>query len=113
LFFEDLDIAKMKKSWGRKVSDLGFSSFLEILDQQARKSGAVVHKVDRYFPSTKRCSECKKLNHNISLRDRTWTCECGVFHNRDKNASINLQMEGEASIVAGLVRPLERAALTQ
>ncbi|MGK0291336.1 MAG: putative transposase [bacterium] len=110
LFFEDLDIAEMKKSWGRKVSDLGFASFLLILDHQARKSGAVVHKVDRYFPSTKRCNE---LNHTLTLRDRTWTCECGITHDRDFNAALNLEIEGETSIKAGLVRPLERVASTR
>ncbi|MGK0289758.1 MAG: putative transposase [bacterium] len=101
LFFEDLDLNKMKKSWGRKISDLGFSEFLLILEHQAKKAGAVVHKIDRFFPSTKQCNECKKLNHAITLLDRTWTCECGVFHHRDKTASINIHMEGLTSIGLG------------
>ena len=51
--------------------------------------------IDRFFPSSKKCHICDEINKNLKLRDRLWSCEgCGVEHDRDRNASINILNEG-------------------
>lgn len=106
IFLEDLNIQGMKKLWGRKVSDLGFASFVEILQWVALKKGKVVGFVNRYFPSTKLCSACGYKNNHLGLSDRTWTCpDCGTMHDRDGNAAENICREGMSSLGLAGVRP--------
>jgi len=95
---ETLNLQGMKALWGRKVSDLGFAGFVDILHHVAGSTGAVVHHIDRWFPSTKMCSACHQVNHHITLRDRVWTCTfCGVTHDRERNAALNINEEGASS----------------
>lgn len=77
------------------ISDLGFADFVSILEHHCRKAGSILVKVDRYFPSSKLCSHCGHVQKELSLRDRTWTCPaCGVSHDRDRNAAVNIEREG-------------------
>ena len=62
LIFEDLNLDGMKRLWGRKVSDLSFSTFLEILETVAANKGKLVHYIDRFYPSSKTCSCCSYIN---------------------------------------------------
>lgn len=95
---ETLNLQGMKALWGRKVSDLGFASFVDILHHVASKLGTVITHIDRWYPSTKECSNCHHVNHHITLRDRVWTCvSCGVTHDRELNAAINIDREGASS----------------
>ena len=104
-FFEDLNIAAMKRLWGRKVSDLAFSKFLSIVQQVARKCSKNVALIDRWYPSTKTCHCCGSINYAITLRDRTWTCpRCHVTHERDMNAAINIVKVGASTHELGSVR---------
>jgi putative transposase len=95
---ETLNLQGMKALWGRKVSDLGFASFVDTLHHVASKLGTVITHIDRWYPSTKECSNCHHVNHHITLRDRVWTCvSCGVTHDRELNAAINIDREGASS----------------
>ena len=95
IYLEDLDLRGMSKLWGRKVADLGFGRFVQILHQAAEKHGTHIHHIDRFFPSTKRCHVCGFINHAITLRDRRWTCPCcGTPHQRDQNAATNIYQAG-------------------
>ncbi len=95
---ETLNLSGMKALWGRKVSDLGFASFVDILHHVAAKTGVLVQHVGRWFPSTKLCAACGHVNEPITLRDRVWTCvACKKTHRRDLNAAINLDQEGASS----------------
>ena len=102
---EDLNMSGMKALWGRKVSDLGFASFVSILEHQGNKTGCRIIKIDRWYPSSKTCSSCGNINGTLSLRDREWTCTCGVTHDRDINAAINIQRVGMSTLGLGDVRP--------
>jgi len=102
---EDLNMSGMKALWGRKVSDLGFASFVSILEHQATKTGCSIVKIDRWFPGSKLCSSCGTINEALSLRDRDWTCDCGAVHDRDVNAAINIQRAGASALGLGDVRP--------
>ena len=95
---EDLNIEGMKRLWGRKVSDLAFSKFVEKLEQIAFKYGCEVRKVDRYYASSRTCGHCGYVNHELTLRDRTWVCpDCGAVLGRDLNAAENILRQGIAS----------------
>lgn len=106
LFFEDLNLDSMKRLWGRKVSDLAFDSFLQKLHYMAAVHGSSIHHIDRWFPSSKLCTECGAINTDLSLRDRLWTCGCGAVHHRDRNAACNILVEGASSTGLGDVRHL-------
>ena len=95
IFLENLNIKAMKKLWGRKVSDLGFSYFVKILENKAIEYGKLLLKVGKFFPSSKTCSSCGNYQKEITLKDRVFNCkECGLKIDRDFNASINIREEG-------------------
>ena len=88
---ETLNLAGMKRLWGRKVSDLAFGQFVEILKYKCIKHKREFLQVGRWTPTTKPCSDCGHKNENLSLSDRQWTCpDCGSHHDRDVNAAINI-----------------------
>lgn len=106
IFLEDLNIKAMQRLWGRKISDLGHTTFVKVLEHVAMLKGKEVVFVDRFFPSSKTCHICDKINKDLALSDRVWTCPCcGTTHDRDENAAINILMEGASSIGLGVVRP--------
>ena len=94
---EDLNIKGMAKLWGRKVHDYAFSEFVEILEWCASKYGTRVIRIGRYCPSSQTCSACGHVwqgTRDLSVRE--WTCpECGVTHDRDVNAAVNILAEAK------------------
>lgn len=104
IILETLNLRGMKALWGRKVSDLGFASFIDILHHVATKTGTIIQHIGPWFPSTKLCSVCGCINQEITLRDRTWMCpDCGTAHQRDYNAALNIFREGASSHGGDLV----------
>ena len=88
---ETLNLEGMKRLWGRKVSDLAFYQFVEILKFKCLKHHRELHQVGQWTATTKPCSDCGYYNENLTLNDRQWTCpECGSHHDRDINAAINI-----------------------
>jgi putative transposase len=99
IFLEDLNLKGMRKFWGRKISDLGFYSFVVILEYQCLKYGAQLYKIDRWYPSSQVCSSCLKVKKlKLELLERKWECVCGAVHNRDHNAAKNILREGASSL---------------
>lgn len=106
MVFEDLNIAAMKRLWGRKVSDLAFAEFVNILTWVAFKRGKRVVFLPRFERTTGVCSNCH-YRQDMTLRQRTFQCErCGLRLDRDHNAAINIRRIG-ASIHTnrGGIRP--------
>lgn len=103
---EDLNIKAMQRLWGRKISDLAFSEFVNILKYQSTKFGVEIIEVDRYFASSQICSICGYKNSDVKdLKIREWKCpQCGTKHNRDRNAAINIMKNGLGH------RPLQEAS---
>lgn len=94
IFLEDLALNGMTKMWGRKMNDLAHSAFVEKLEYIAFKYGVVVHKIDRWYPSSKTC-ECGYVNKSLQLTDRQWICpDCGCINHRDLNAAKNILRKG-------------------
>ena len=91
LVVETLNLDGMKRLWGRKVSDLAFGQFVEILKFKCLKHKREFIQIGQWTPTTKPCSECGHHNENLTLKDRQWTCpDCGSHHDRDVNAAINI-----------------------
>ncbi|MEO1671146.1 MAG: zinc ribbon domain-containing protein, partial [Cyanobacteria bacterium J06631_2] len=106
LIFEDLNLNGMKRLWGRKISDLSFATFLEILQTVATNKGKLVHYIDRFYPSSKTCSNCGHVNKELKLKDRTWDClSCNTKLDRDKNAAINIHRVGASTLELDTIRP--------
>ena len=103
--FETLNLKGMQRLWGRKIGDLAFGNFLEILQTVAATKGKTVVFVEQWFASSKLCSECGHKHKELQLRDRSWNCpNCNTHHWRDKNASINIEREGIFSLSLDTVR---------
>ncbi len=92
---ETLNLAGMKKLWGRKISDIAFGEFSLILHYMCAKYGKTLLRAGRWEATTKPCSTCGCHNENLTLNDRQWTCpECGSSHDKDVNAAINILRVG-------------------
>ena len=105
IFIEDLNLEGMSRRWGRKMSDLAHGDFVLKLEYVASKYGCTVHKIDRYFPSSRLCT-CGYKNDKLTLRDREWTCPvCGQTHQRDLFAAQNILRQGIAELGSGSKSP--------
>lgn len=96
IFIEDLNTANMKlgRRANRKMADQAHNTFVQKLIYVASKYDVLVHKIDRYFPSSKTCT-CGYVNKGLKLSDRKWTCpHCGAVHDRDLLAANNILRRG-------------------
>ncbi len=100
---EDLNnraLARTKLSYS--ILDASFGEFRRQVQYKTTWNLKQCVEVDRFFPSTKLCSECGVVNPNaLTLSDRTWLCDCGTQHDRDLNASRNILAEGLRLLAAG------------
>ena len=88
---EDLNLEGMKKRWGRKVSDLSYYTFQQMLTYKCLKYGKKVMKIGRFEPSSQICSRCGH-RQRMPLEERTYKCpECGAILDRDTNAAMNIR----------------------
>ncbi|WP_242439027.1 RNA-guided endonuclease InsQ/TnpB family protein [Streptomyces sp. CB00455] len=106
LVVEDLAVAHLMRSAsgvGRRrkarlsesIADAAWGELLRMLRYKCAWYGRTLVIVDRFFPSTRRCSACHAKGERLPLSTRSWTCaECAVTHDRDVNAAVNLRDEG-------------------
>ena len=62
--------------------------------------GKELIKVDRFFPSSKKCSKCGKIKKELKLSERVYHCTCGNEMDRDRNAAINIREEARRMLAA-------------
>ena len=96
---EDLNIAGMVKNHhlAKAISDASFYELRRMLEYKTAKTGAKLHFVDRWYPSSKTCSQCGSVKAKLSLNERVYRCEhCGLVMDRDLNAAINIMVAGSA-----------------
>ncbi|MEU4641797.1 RNA-guided endonuclease TnpB family protein [Micromonospora sp. NPDC023814] len=96
---EDLSVRNMLRNrrLARVISDAAWSQFRDMLEYKAQWYGREVIPVDRWYPSSKTCSTCGRINTTLALNTRVWTCPgCGVEHDRDINAARNILAAGLA-----------------
>ena len=78
---------------GKATLDNGYGLFLQMLNYKLLERGKHFVKVDKWYPSSQRCSCCGKQK-KLKLTDRIYTCSCGLVMDRDQNAAINILREG-------------------
>ena len=97
VYMEDLNVQGMLKNHhlAKAIQEVGFNRFKMILTGKANINDKQVVFVDRFYPSSKTCSNCGYKNKDLALSDREWTCPiCGEHHDRDINAAVNIKAEG-------------------
>jgi putative transposase len=91
---EDLQVKGMMKNrrLSRSIADMGFYEFRRQLEYKSQREGKQLVIADRWYASSKKCSMCDYKHELLLLSDREWRCpSCGSYHDRDKNAAINLE----------------------
>ncbi len=79
----------------KAISDAGWGMFTNFLAYKLEKKGGFLVEIDRWFPSSKLCSNCYHQVDEMPLDVREWTCHrCGTHHDRDGNAATNIRAEG-------------------
>jgi putative transposase len=94
---ESLAVKNMVKNHklAKAISDGGWSAFVSQLAYKAEWYGRNLVKIDKWYPSSKRCSHCGHILDSLSLDVRQWTCPaCGTVHDRDINAAKNVHAVG-------------------
>jgi len=106
---EDLSVRGMSKNHAlaRALSGAALGEFRRLLEYKCEWYGRELRKVDRFFPSSKRCSQCWHVLEDLALGCRAWTCpQCGKEQDRDLNAAKNILAAGHAVTArGGKVRP--------
>ena len=96
---EGLNVAGMVKNrhLARSLSDAALGEFRRQLEYKTARNGVALRVVDRWFPSSKTCSDCGVVKAKLSLSERVYNCDaCGLSIDRDLNAAINIQVAGSA-----------------
>ncbi len=108
---EDLAIKNMMKNHklALAISDASWGELIRQLSYKCEWYGRELIKIDRWFPSSKRCGNCGHIINELPLNIREWECpKCGTNHDRDINAAKNILAAGLAVSVCGAtVRPQE------
>ena len=80
-----------KRAMNRSILQNGWSSFADKLAYKAQWYGRTFVQVDRFYPSSRLCNDCGHKYAGLRLSEREWACEsCGILHDRDVNAALNI-----------------------
>jgi putative transposase len=113
---EDLNVSGMmaNRKLSKAIADMGFYEFKRQLEYKCKLYGSQLVIVDRWFPSSKTCSNCGHKKEFLSLSERTFKCEsCGFEADRDLNASLNLAMAVSSAVTACGVDNADVATMKQ
>ena len=99
---EDLDMKAMSRclNFGKSVMDNSYGMFRDILTYKLEDQGKKLVRIDRFFPSSKKCCMCGKVKEELKLSERIYSCDCGSVMDRDKNAAINIREETRRMLTA-------------
>ena len=103
IFMEDLNVKGMLKNHNlaKAIQEVGFYKFKETLVSKSLVNDKKVVFIDRFYPSSKTCSQCCYKKRDLKLSDRFWVCPiCGTKHDRDINAAMNILLEGQRMLAA-------------
>jgi putative transposase len=112
LCLEDLAVANLltNRYLARAIADAAWSEFGRQLSYKAAWFGTELVVSNRWFPSSKTCSQCGRINQQLSLAERIFRCDaCGLIADRDRNAAANLAAWAETADMAGDQAPDRRA----
>lgn len=109
IVLEDLAVKNMVKNHklAQAISDVSWGSLVSMLKYKAMWYNRQVIQIDRFYPSSKTCSNCYHVMPSMDLSIREWACpSCGIEHNRDVNAAKNILRQG-LNIMSGLGTKLD------
>lgn len=112
---ETLAVKNMVKNHklAQAISDVSWSEFVRQLEYKGKWYGKNVIKIDRFYASSKTCSNCGHKKDELNLSEREWKCgECNVTHDRDINAANNIKIMG-MSAVGSRKEPVERRTIVR
>lgn len=98
---ESLNMQAMSQAlhFGKSVADNGWGRFLTFLEYKLIDRGKQLVRIDKWFPSSKKCSQCGTIKEALSLSERLYDCAmCGHIQDRDLNAALNIRTAGMAGI---------------
>lgn len=101
---ESLSVKNMVKnrSLAKSISDAGWGEFVRQLEYKALWADRQLVQIDRWYPSSKRCSDCGYVMDKMPLHIRSWSCpECSSHHDRDVNAAVNIKAVGLTVLAQG------------
>jgi putative transposase len=104
IVIEDLNVSGMVRnhSLAKAIADSGWGEFRRQIQYKAARAGRRLIVIDRFYPSSKTCSECGHLLADLPLSTRAWNCSaCGTRHDRDVNAAKNILAAGLAVSACG------------
>jgi len=103
LCIEDLNVRGImaNRCLSRAIAEVGLSTFRGMLAYKCAWHGRELKVIDRFEPSSKRCSGCGVVRDELPLNVRSWTCACGAVHERDHNAARNIWAAGHAAPARG------------
>jgi putative transposase len=110
IILEDLNTSGMVKNrkLSRAISDLGWRTFRTMLEYKANKYRREFQVINRWEPTSQKCSHCGFNGGKKELSVREWIClNCGTFHDRDVNAALNILSAGNA-----ILKPIAEPVLT-
>ncbi|HCL4447285.1 TPA: transposase [Clostridium botulinum] len=99
IIFEDIDLRAMGQclNLGKNLNDNGFGMFRIFCEYKLEERGKQFIKIDKWYPSSKKCNDCGYIKEDLQLSDREWICpQCGKIHDRDYNASLNIKEAGQS-----------------
>ena len=94
---ENLNVKGMMKNHhlAKAIQDSSFGTLAVMLKYKAAWHNRQIIEIGRFFPSSKTCHCCGYVKKDLTLNDRKWICpKCGIHHDRDINAAINIKSEG-------------------
>lgn len=102
LCIEDLSLKGLVRTkLAKSFADASMGEFRRQLTYKAEWNRKHLAVIDRWYPSTRLCRGCGTVNADLTLKDRAWTCPCGMEHDRDLSAAINIRDEGLRHLAAG------------
>jgi putative transposase len=113
IIIEDLNVSGMIKNrkLAKAIADVSWYELKRQLVYKSEWCGRNLLLIGRFDPSSKTCSSCGKINKELTLKDREWSCGCGVKHDRDHNAAKNIKHFGLRNIKGFRVEPSDVKAV--
>jgi len=108
-----LSLARLHERITQVRADIGFHAIRRQLQYKSARYGTRIVLAGRWYPSSKLCSGCGVRNGKLALSERVWTCAaCGIRHDRDVNAAVNLQRLATGTLAARTALPEASQAVT-
>lgn len=114
---EDLSVENLLKNkmLADKISKSSLARLTNFVEYKSIMYGRDFYKINRYYPSSKKCCKCGKIKDDLKLSDRVYICDCGNKIDRDLNASINIKTVGvhavKQSVMDSTLPPEVRQAI--